>query len=181
LTEPIPDQIPHAAASVDEVRLEGTFNAPLGESRLERFLEEVRRVLHPAGKVTVHALVADKLFPCNPNLPGLASLVQRVPVETAVHEALARAGFTGICYEQLGDIHCFQANGVELRQMRLTALREPVLSTQGTARVLYKGPMAEVMDDDGTLFRRGEPIEMPLRKREVLRNGPAASHFVFFR
>jgi catechol 2,3-dioxygenase-like lactoylglutathione lyase family enzyme len=180
LTEPIPDRIPHAAASVDEVRLEGTFNAPLDESRLERFLEEVRRVLRPAGKVTVHALVADKLFPANPKLPGLASLVQRVPVEAEVPEALTRAGFTGICYEHFGDIHCFQVNGVELRQMRLTALREPELSTQGTARVLYKGPLAEVMDEDGTLFRRGEPIDVPLWKREILRRELAASDFVFF-
>jgi hypothetical protein len=60
---------------------------------------------------------------CPTRLPGLASLVQHIPVETEPLEALGRAGFSGLFYEKLGDIHCFQVNGVDLREMRLVGLK----------------------------------------------------------
>ena len=53
-------------------------------------LSEVARVLRPGGRVAVHGLVGDRPFPSDPKLPGMASLVQHVPVETEPLEALRR-------------------------------------------------------------------------------------------
>jgi hypothetical protein len=141
-------------------------------------LSEAFRTLRPAGRVVVHGLVGDSPFPGTPQLPGLASMVQRVPVETEPLEALKQAGFGSLFYEKLGDIHCFQVNGVELREMRLVGWK-PAGRPESATLVVYKGPFEQVTDEDGTVFRRGEQIAVPGAQAERLRRGPAAEQFAF--
>jgi hypothetical protein len=111
-------------------------------------------------------------------LPGLASLVQRVPVETEPLEALRRAGFGGLFYEKLGDIHCFQVNGVELREMRVVGWK-PAGASLPAVGVIYKGPFEQVTDEDSTTYRRGEQVAVGRAQAERLRLGPAADQFTF--
>src|SRR5262249_51541085 len=124
LTDPWPESIANPDGSLDEVRLEGTFNAVVPAASLDGLVAEAFPGLSPAGGVAGLALAGDRPFPGRPNLPGLASLVQAVPVQTEPLDALRRAGFEGLHYEKLGDIHCFRVNGVELRELRLKA-RKP--------------------------------------------------------
>jgi catechol 2,3-dioxygenase-like lactoylglutathione lyase family enzyme len=179
LTEPIPARIPHADGVFDEVLLEGTFNATVSANVITGFLAEVARVLKPGRRVRVHGLVGDKPFPGTPKLPGLASVVQHVPVEAETVEMLDRAGFRDHYYERLGDIHCFRVGGVELREMRLIATRPFVGLEEWACPVMYKGPFGEVIDDDGTVFRRGERVLVRADQAERLRHGPAAEQFAF--
>jgi catechol 2,3-dioxygenase-like lactoylglutathione lyase family enzyme len=179
LTDPVPGRIPHGDGSLDEVRLEGTFNAAVEPACLAALLGEVRRVLRPGGTVAVHGLVGDRAFPGTPALPGLASLVRRVPVETEPLEALQGAGFTGLHFEKLGDVHCFGVRGVELREMRLLGRKPPGGPAVGAARVLYKGPFAEVVDEDGTVFPRGEVVTVSVPRAARLLEGPLAEQFAF--
>jgi catechol 2,3-dioxygenase-like lactoylglutathione lyase family enzyme len=178
LTDPWPDRIDRADGALDEVRLEGSFNAPVEPGRIDALLSEVFRVLRPGGRVAVHGLAGDRPFPGTPRLPGLASLVQRVPVETEPLESLRRAGFGGLFYEKLGDIHCFQVNGVELRELRVVGWK-PAGAPCTTVAVVYKGPFEQVTDEDGTIFRRGEQIAVGWAQAERLRQGPAADQFTF--
>jgi catechol 2,3-dioxygenase-like lactoylglutathione lyase family enzyme len=178
LTVPLPERIDRADASMDEVRLEGTFNVPIEPVRLSAFLNEVKRALRPGGKLAVHGLVGDRPIPGRPMLPGLASLVQHVPVWTELQETLAAAGFGGMSFEKLGDIHCFHVNGVELREARLLGWRpDPLLTTAGS--VIYKGPFEQVEDDDGAIYRRGERVAVTARTWTLLQSGPAADQFAF--
>ena len=180
LTDPLPDRIPQPDGSLDEVRLEGTFNATVEAGQLAAFLGEVRRVLRPGGRVVVHGLVGDGPFLGVPALPGLASLVQRVPVQTEVPDALRGAGFVGAFFEKLGDVHCFRVNGVELREMRLVAWRPFGEESSQTHHVLYKGPFARATDEDGVAYRRGERAAVTAAAWQRLRAGPAAGQFLFF-
>jgi hypothetical protein len=134
-------------------------------------------VFHPKDGASAHGLVGDTPFPGTPKLPGMAALVQRVPVETEPLEALRAAGFAGLFYEKLGDIHCFSVNGVELRELRLAGWKPGAAA--GTCPVLYKGPFDEVADEDGTVFRRGEKVTVPVAQAERLRRGPAADQFAY--
>jgi catechol 2,3-dioxygenase-like lactoylglutathione lyase family enzyme len=178
LTRPVPQRIPHADASVDEVRLEGSFNARREDLRLAAFLPEVFRVLRPGGKVVAHCLVGDRALE-SPALPGLAALVQRVPAANEPVDALREAGFGGMVFEKL-DVTCLQTAGTELREMRLVGWRPGDGPAAGRRRVLYKGPLAQVTDEEGTVFPRGVAVSVSARAWQLLNEGPAAGQFLFF-
>ncbi|OWK40556.1 ArsI/CadI family heavy metal resistance metalloenzyme [Fimbriiglobus ruber] len=177
ITDPLPERIPHSDGSLDEVILEGTFNALIPCWRLSQLLADVHRSLKPGGKLSVHGLVGDKPFPGEPKLPGIASLVRRVPVETEPLGQLLRAGFGGLFYEKLGDIHCFSVNGVELRELRLHGWKPGAAA--GSCPVMYKGPFEQVTDECGTVYRRGARVMVSALVAGWLRTGPAADQFTF--
>ncbi|QJX00982.1 ArsI/CadI family heavy metal resistance metalloenzyme [Frigoriglobus tundricola] len=178
ITDPLPDRVPHADATLDEVLLEGTFNALSSPERLAKLLADAHRALKPGGKVSVHGLVGDKPFPGTPKLPGMAALVQRVPVETEPLCALLRAGFGGLFYEKLGDIHCFRVNGVDLRELRLHGWKAPAAAPRSCA-IVYKGPFEQVSCECGMVFRRGEKVTVSAMVAGWLRAGPAGEQFAF--
>jgi catechol 2,3-dioxygenase-like lactoylglutathione lyase family enzyme len=179
ITDPLPARIPHPDDSLDEVMLEGTFNARVHPDKLSDLLSEAMRVLKPGGAVAVHGLVGDKPFPGEPKLPGMAAMVQRVPVETEPLGALLRAGFGGIFYEKLGDIHCFEVNGVELRELRMRGWKPRRAAEGGSVEVVYKGPFEQVACECGGVFRRGEKVVVTAMVASWLRAGPAADQFAF--
>lgn len=178
ITDPLSDAIPHPDLSLDEVMLEGTFNALVPPERIAALLADAHRALKPGGKLSVHGLAGDKPFPGAPKLPGMAALVQRVPVETEPLAALLRAGFTGLFYEKLGDIHCFRVNGVELRELRLHGWK-PLVNGDNSCAVMYKGPFERVCCEGDAEFRRGEPVRVPAAVAGALRSGPVAEQFAF--
>jgi len=179
LTEPVPECLPHPDASLDEVRLEGTYNTRLENLRPAALLAEIFRVLRPGGKLAVHGLVGNRPLE-TPALPGLAALVQRVPAIAEVLEALRQAGFAGLYYEKLGDVACLPVAGLELREMRLLGWRPHSGSHDPQRRVLYKGPLAQVCDDAGTVFPRGQSVTVRPAAWQALQQGPAAGQFLFF-
>ncbi len=178
ITDALPNRIPHPDGTLDEVLLEGTFNATIPPDRLAKLLTDAHRALKPGGKISVHGLVGDKPFPGVPKLPGLAAMVQRVPVETEPLGALLRAGFGAMFYEKLGDIHCFSVNGVELRELRLHGWKPGAAAPRSVA-VVYKGPFAQVACECGSVFRRGERVVVSALVAGWLRSGPAADQFAF--
>jgi hypothetical protein len=82
-------------------------------------------------------------------------------------------------FDQLGDIHCFQLNGVELREMRLIGWKPAEPPSAPYRYLLYKGPLAQVTDEDGVVYRRGDKVAVPAARWQLLRQGPAAGQFVF--
>lgn len=82
-----------------------------------------------------------------------------MPVETEPLKILVCAGFVGIEFEKLGDIHCFGTGGIELRELRLRG-QKPLLGDGGTSQVMYRGPFAAVVGECGTTFHRGEPTSV---------------------
>ncbi|HVX11781.1 MAG TPA: ArsI/CadI family heavy metal resistance metalloenzyme [Pirellulales bacterium] len=158
LTQPLPDRIPHETATLDEVRLEGTFGHERTPQELEALWHEVWRVLRPGGKVHVHNLVASWQFANGvPTLPGPAAVIKHVPLENEILHDLERIGFQGVKYDKLGDQPCFTFEGVEMREMRLSGTKTSVASPGGRQRtVIYRGPFERVTDDAGNVYTRGE-------------------------
>jgi catechol 2,3-dioxygenase-like lactoylglutathione lyase family enzyme len=179
LDAPVPDAGAWPDGSADEVRLTGTFNGGLGAEALDRILVEARRVLRSGGKVMTEGLVSASQFVGTPNLPGLAARVRSIPRECEPLDALRKAGFVDLYFEQNGDIKCFNVAGVEFRKTRIVG-RQPAQQASALAhQVLYKGPMIQVTGDDGTVYRRGEAVALSELTWQGLRHGPAASQFVF--
>ncbi|HEY7153209.1 MAG TPA: ArsI/CadI family heavy metal resistance metalloenzyme [Gemmataceae bacterium] len=120
---PVPESIPLADASVAEVRLRGTFNAPLADDVKRRLLHEVGRVLRPGGRLFVHVLVGDKPLAGPPRLPGPAAAVQHVPLDKEPTRLLEEAGFQALRFLKFGDKPCFVVEDVAMREMQLEGFK----------------------------------------------------------
>lgn len=181
VTQNAPGVIPHADASVDEVRLEGSFNAGLTGSQRAELLSEVFRVLKADGEVLVHGLVSDQPMPGTlPALPGVASLVKRVPLAADILEELRSAGFMDIHISKLPGTPAFCCGSVALREIKLTSLRtKAVAADSNERRVVYKGPFATVTTDGGAVFHRGQRTAVTVEVWQRLSTSSLASAFVF--
>ncbi|MFO0864713.1 MAG: methyltransferase domain-containing protein [Gemmataceae bacterium] len=172
---------PYADASLDEVWLTGTFNAGSDAAHIDAVLAEAKRVLKPAGKVTVHGLISDAPLTTQPKLPGLASMVSFVPARIVVYEQLAKAGFVNLHATKLTEKPWFTHETIGLREMKFAAWKQPDAAGEADRMVLYKGPFAQVWIEGARVFRRGERTTVPASVWRQLRHGPSAEQFLFFR
>lgn len=178
ITNPPPARIAHDDASVDEVRLVGTYNTTLGAAERQALLAEARRVLRAGGKVMAHGLMADRPFPGQqPTLPGLAAMVAHVPVQSLPLDELKASGFVGLQITRYSKKPWFRHDGVELREVKIVGWQPSAAAEP--RRVLYKGPFAEAIGDDGTVFPRGRRVAVSQAAWEQLRRGAAAEQFLF--
>jgi len=180
VTEPVPERVPHDDASLDEVRLTGTFNAGLSATILRTILGESFRVLKPGGKVVTHGLMADRAFPGpQPKLPGLAAMVASIPVDSEPAAYFRAAGFVGLQIAKFTDRAWFVHDGVEMREVKILAWKPETQEAGEMRQVLYKGPFREACVDGGHVFPRGQRVTVPLNVWNQLRLGASADHFVF--
>jgi catechol 2,3-dioxygenase-like lactoylglutathione lyase family enzyme len=181
VTDVFPDHSRIAADSVDEIRLTGTFNSSLSESERSRLLSDAFRILRPGGEIQVHGLVSS--IPLNgvaPNLPGVASLVKRIPVEQEPLQELTAAGFVGTTITKLPEASVFQNGVIEMREIRVTAFKPEAELSIGLLRtVVYKGPFASVTDDLGNTYHRGQRVTVSSAQEELLSRSASAGSFLF--
>ena len=163
--------------SLDEVRLRGTFNLPVDESIARQLLADVHEALRPGGELQLHVLTADEPLSGEPQLPDPAAYVKHVPVRGDVLNALQDAGFVEIELTTFRPGACFQHEGIDLRETRIRC-RRPEVESEETCEVVFKGPFAEVTDDTGRTWRRGERLSVPVSRWESLARTPLAELFV---
>jgi catechol 2,3-dioxygenase-like lactoylglutathione lyase family enzyme len=181
ITNPLNGPIPHADASVDEVRLTGTFNAPLDETTRTFVVGEAFRVLKPGGRVVTHGLMSDQPLPgSQPKLPGLAAMVSCVPARDEVVTFLRSAGFVNVQAVKLTEKPWFVHDGIGLREVKFVAWKPSRGADGETRQVLYKGPFARATADGGWEFPRGQRVTVPAAVWHGLRLGPAVEQFLFF-
>jgi catechol 2,3-dioxygenase-like lactoylglutathione lyase family enzyme len=175
LIAPVPERLPLADCSADEVRLRGSLNVPLDGSTKERLALEALRVLRPGGRVFAHTLVGERAM-SNPGLPGPAAFVQYVPPEADPVRLLESAGFERLRFIKFDAKPCFQREGVAMREQQLEGFKPGV----GVERVqvIYKGPFRQVIDDDGTVFVRGERVSVDAARAERLRGSEWSGQFL---
>ena len=180
MTAALPGRIPHEDASVDEVRLTGTFNGPSQTSERQALIADAFRVLKPGGKVVVHGLAGDKPFPGTmPKLPGLAAMVSQVPVHNDIPTALREAGFVGLQFVKFTDKAWFEHDGVEMREVKTVGWKPLAVAGQSTLEVIYRGPFQRIRDDEGNQYPRGQRVAIAPATWTMLRQGPQAAQFVF--
>lgn len=180
LSQTISLPLPFENGTLDEVRLRGTFNVKLAPETRRQLLREIRRTLRPDGQLFVHVLTADRPLTSAPSLPGPAAYVQAVPVDRDLLDEVQQAGFIDLQLTKLGASPCFQADGVEMRETKLTARKAAATNGRGQRTVLYKGPFRELRDDEGHVYRRGERVTVCADVAERLTQGDLANQFVCF-
>jgi catechol 2,3-dioxygenase-like lactoylglutathione lyase family enzyme len=180
VTAALPGRIPHEDASVDEVRLTGTFNGPNQPDERQRLILDAFRVLKPGGKVVVHGLAGDKPFPAGmPTLLGLAAMVAQVPLHNDIPAALREAGFVGLQFVKFTEKAWFQHDGVEMREVKAVGWKPLALAGKSALEVIYRGPFQRIRDDQGNVYPRGERVAIAPATWTMLRQGPQATQFVF--
>lgn len=178
LSADFPPIIP-GAGELDEVALQGTWNAKQHESSWAQQLQQIRSALRPGGKVVLHMLTCNEPITDLQPLSGPASVVQVVPALNDVMTALTEAGFIYAQLLKYGSTPCFKQNGIELRETRLEAFtpcaRSPLAQT---VRVVYKGPLAKLVDDHGACFIRGHVTQVAATTWQRIASGRLADSFV---
>lgn len=178
MTDPIPETLPVADGSADEVRFRGTFNLPLGDADRRRLLAEAMRALKPGGRLFVHVLAGEQPVG-DPQLPGPAGGVRFVPFEADPVRQLEAAGLVGVRMVKFDAKPCFVRDGIGMRELQLEGWM-PAADGADAVEVMYKGPFRSVADDDGRSYPRGVRVAVPAAAADRLRKGSLADSFVVF-
>jgi hypothetical protein len=184
LGDDVPERIPHDDNSVQEIQLEGTINADPAAPHRAGLLADAYRVLRPGAEVHVHGLAGDA--PCTRAagdlaLPGPAAAVQHVPASAAVAEELKNAGFVDIRFETLSPTAYFRIDGIGMREVRVSARKPGHRPRAATHQAVYLGPLAQVTDDFGNVFRRGDALSLNIHDWQTLSKSAASSAFLFLK
>lgn len=168
--------LPQDTNSVQEVVLEGTVNAAPASLDLPALLKEALRILKPGGTLTLHGLAGDRPLtgPC-PSLPGPAAAVQHVPDFPGLIPLLQTAGFRNARLTKLSEKGYFEAEGIPLREVLITATKPGFRSSKKDQTVVYLGPQAAIEDDFGNRFVKGAPQTVNVHDWQALKNTAASS------
>jgi hypothetical protein len=117
----------------------------------------------------LHGLAGDKPSqPAPPNLPGPAAVVEYVPVETEPMKAMIRAGFVQVRFEKLSPAPNFIIDDVRMREFLLAGRKPGHRPSRATHQAIYLGPLAQVADDFGNVFPRGERVSLNIHDWQLL-------------
>jgi hypothetical protein len=79
--------------------------------------------------------------------------------------------------QKLGERHNFEHEGVRMRELMVVGWR--AAEELDPASVVYRGPFARVVDDDGREYRAGERVSVDGATAARLRRGLYADQFTF--
>jgi catechol 2,3-dioxygenase-like lactoylglutathione lyase family enzyme len=177
----LPASIPHSDNSVDEVHLEGSFNLSLEPGALARVVAEGFRALRPGGLLRMHGLAGDRTLDAPlPRLPGPAAVVEHVPAASEPMRMMVDAGLIDVRFDRLSETAYFTVAGVPMRELILIGRKPGYRPKKLTHEAVYLGPLAQVTDDFGNVFVRGEHVALNVHDWQVLSKSAAGAQFRFF-
>lgn len=147
----------------------------------QQLIREIFRVLKPGGRVAISDIVSDKTIPENmKNNPELWSgCISGAFREDEFPGEFAAAGFSAVCYDKWDTEPWQVIEGIEFRAVTLTAVKPET----GDNRVcelgiIYRGPFAAVVDDDGRTYARGQRVNVPEVTHKLLVNPAFNAAFI---
>jgi len=155
----------------DQIRLRGTFNVPTTDADMEGIIRRAYDNLKPGGQMELHMLTSESTIAGPVELPGPGSHVKHVPVRTILMQKLTDAGFIDVRLTTFRSEACFQSNGHPLRETRIVAVK-PSSSPEierNEVDLVYRGPFAEIRDDYGNAWHRGELKSVSTARWEEMR------------
>jgi hypothetical protein len=178
LSDEFPSVIP-GSGELDEVFLQGSWNAKRHEGHWADQLARARAALRPGGKLSIHLLTANESVTLTNPLPGPAAVVEVVPSLSEVFAAVESQGFVHLRLAKYGANPCFRHDGTEMRETRLEASVPSFASTdERFVPVLYRGPCNSVAIDGLGTFARGESRWISEKAWEQFVAMPGSESFV---
>ena len=146
-----------------------------------RLFSEIFRVLKPGGRVAISDIVCDEAVPAELKAqPELWSgCIAGAFQEHAFVDAFVNAGFGAVRIDQWSVDPWQVIEGIEFRAVTVCAVkgRGSECLDRGHA-VIYRGPYAEVRDEEGHVFPRGERMAVCERTFGLLTEGPNRGDFI---
>ncbi len=169
-----------ADASVDLVISNCVLNL-VDEDDRRKLIREIHRVLKPGGRAAISDIVSDESVPEHLKADSLlwSGCVAGAFQEQELLRVFAEAGFLAVGYDKWDAKPWQIVEGIEFRSVTLTAVKGasgPRLDYGHT--VIYRGPYAEVRDDEGHVFPRGERMAVCERTYRFLTEGPHRDDFI---
>lgn len=151
------------------------------DSDKEKLIKEIFRVVKPGGRVAISDIVSDESVP--PHLkedPLLWSgCISGAMQEQAFLNSFIDAGFVAAGFDQWGKEPWQVVEGIEFRSVTITAVKpESVVCLDKGHAVIYKGPYAEIRDDEGHHYPRGERMAVCERTFKLLTEGTYKNDFI---
>jgi hypothetical protein len=107
--------------------------------------------------------------------------VQHLPATGDVVDDLVRIGFVEIRIEKLSQTAYFVVDGVPMRELQVVARKPGHRPRATTHQAVYLGPMGQVTDDFGNVFRRGVPTQLNVHDWLILSKSAASGAFLFLK
>lgn len=146
-----------------------------------QLVREIFRVLKPGGRAAISDIIADEPVPAHLKKdPELWSgCLSGAFEEQEFTHSFAEAGFAGVCLDKWSEEPWRVVEGIEFRAVTLLAVKGHGRECldRGHA-VIYRGPYAEIRDDENHVFPRGERIAVCERTFRFLTEGPFKQDFI---
>lgn len=146
-----------------------------------QLIREIFRVLKRGGRIAISDIVSDEVVPehlrRDPEL--WSGCVSGAFQEQEILRELEQAGFYGITVDKWDEEPFQVVEGIEFRSVTITASKGkegPCL--EANQAIMYRGPFAEVRDDDGHVLRRGERVAVCAKTFEIFGKEPYAEHVI---
>lgn len=153
----------------------------VGEGDRDGMIKEIFRVLKPGGRVAISDIVSDRRVPQHLKDDGYlwSGCISGAYFEKDFLDAFSRAGFSAVSYDKWDATPWQVVEGIEFRSVTITAIKRDSEGRDDRGHaVIYKGMFAEVKDDDGYVYPKGERMAVSERTYKFLTSGPMKDDFV---
>lgn len=146
-----------------------------------RMVKEIFRVLKPGGRIAISDIVSDEIVPSE--LRNDQTLWTKC-ISGAFQEAefiqiFRAAGFNAVSYGNWDTQPWQVLEGIEFRSVTVTAIKPDTGACIDFGHaVVYRGPYAQVTDDEGHIYFRGERMAVCERTFRFLTQGPCQRDFI---
>jgi len=184
------DPITHLRGSVHKPTVaEGSFDVVVSDCALKvldekdkvQLIRELFRVLKSGGRLALSDIVAGAPVPGR--LKGApdswSGFIAGAFVEAEFVKAFADAGFEAVRIERWAQSVWRVVEGIEFRSVTVTAVKSARRASGRRGHmVIYRGPYAEVRDDENRVYPRGERVEVCEHTFRRLAAGPCKDDFI---
>lgn len=147
----------------------------------QQLVHEIYRVLKPGGRIAISDIVCDEPVPEHLKRDSQlwSGCISGAFQEEEFLRTFVDAGFLAVGYDKWDAKPWQVVEGIEFRSVTLTAVKgEDVPCLDYGHAVIYRGPYAEVRDDEGRVFPRGVRMAVCERSCRLLTGGAYSEDFI---
>ncbi len=152
----------------------------VSDAEKTQLINEIFRVLKPGGRIAISDIVSDQTVPehlkANPEL--WSGCISGAFQEQEFAQVFIDAGFVGACYDKWDTTPWQTVEGIEFRSVTLTASKPLANNSHRAHELIYQGPFAQVCDDHGNIFMRGEKTGINATSYAALTSSAYQNQFI---